>query len=139
VTFARLQPATLSLLRIVAGICFLEHGTAKLFGFPPVGQFLHGHLPPLEVAAGILETFGGALVFLGWFTRPAAFLLSGEMAIGYFMAHAPRSVFPALNGGDAAILYCFIFLYLAVAGGGVFSLDRLLGSRRQMFGRRAAA
>jgi putative oxidoreductase len=137
VNLARLQPATLSLLRLVAGLCFLEHGTAKLFGFPPAAQYLHGHLAPLLIAAGILEAVGGALVFLGWFTRPAAFLLSGEMAIGYFMAHEPKSVFPLISGGDAAILYCFIFLYLAVAGGGPFSVDRLLGSRGRAFGRRA--
>jgi putative oxidoreductase len=139
VTLARLQPATLSLLRLVAGLCFLEHGTAKLFGFPSLAQYLHGHLSPLVLVEGILEAFGGALVFLGWFTRPVAFLLSGEMAIGYFMAHAPRSAFPIINGGDAAILYCFIFLYLAVAGGGPISIDRLAGSGHRVFGRRAAA
>ncbi len=136
--FGRLQPAVLGLLRLVAGLCFLEHGTAKLFGFPPAPPILHGHLPPLLLAAGIIEAVGGALVFLGWFTRPVAFLLSGEMAIGYFMSHAPKSVFPAVNGGDAAILYCFIFLYFAVGGGGLFSVDRLLGSGRRGFGRRMA-
>ena len=133
----RLQPATLTLLRVAAGLCFLEHGTAKLFGFPPVAQFLHGPLPPLILAAGVLEAVGGALLVLGWFTRPAAFVLSGEMAFAYFMAHAPKSVFPVINGGDAAVLYCFIFLYLAVAGGGLLSVDRLLG--RRGFGHRAAA
>ncbi len=133
----RLQPAILSLLRLVAGLCFLEHGTAKLFGFPPAAQYLHGHLPPLILAAGIVETVGGALMVLGWLTRPTAFLLSGEMAIAYFTSHAPKSAFPLISGGDAAILYCFIFLYVAVAGGGLFSADRLLASRRRGFGRRA--
>ena len=135
---ARLQPVTLSLLRIAAGLCFLEHGTAKLFGFPPAPPFLHGPLPPLMLLAGILEAVGGVLIVLGWFTRPVAFLLSGEMAFAYFMAHAPKSIFPAVNGGDAAILYCFIFLYLAVAGGGLISVDRLVGPGRRAFGRRAA-
>ena len=103
-TPARLQPVTLSLLRLVVGLCFLEHGTAKLFGFPADPRYLNGHLSPLMILAGILEAVGGALITLGWFTRPVAFLISGEMAVAYFMAHAPRSVFPAINGGDAAIL-----------------------------------
>jgi len=138
VNLARLQPATLALLRVVAGLCFLEHGTAKLFGFPPDPRYLHTHLSALMVLAGVLEAVGGALIVLGWFTRPVAFLLSGDMAVAYFMAHAPRSAFPAINGGDAAILYCFVFLYLAVAGGGLFSVDRLSGSGGRAFGRRAA-
>ncbi len=125
-----LQPLVLSLLRFVAGLCFLEHGTAKLFGFPLVPSYPHGHLPPLLLSAGLIEFVGGALVCLGLLTRPAAFLMSGEMAIGYFMDHAPKSVFPLLNGGLGAVLYCFIFLYLAVAGGGPVSLDRLIASRR---------
>ncbi|MBV8614118.1 MAG: DoxX family protein [Acetobacteraceae bacterium] len=126
-------------MRIVAGLCFLEHGTAKLFGFPADPRYQQGHLSPLMLLAGVLEALGGVLITLGWFTRPVAFLLSGEMAVAYFMAHAPRSVFPAINGGDAAILYCFIFLYLAVAGGGLLSVDRLAGPGRRAFGRRAAA
>jgi putative oxidoreductase len=138
VNLARLQPATLTLLRVATGLCFLEHGTAKLFGFPADPRYLHAHLSPLMFLAGILEAVGGALIVLGWFTRPVAFLLSGEMAVAYFMAHGPRSVFPAINGGDAAILYCFIFLYLAVAGGGLLSVDRFSGSGRRAFGRRAA-
>jgi putative oxidoreductase len=139
VNLGRLQPATLALLRVATGLCFLEHGTAKLFGFPPDARYLHAHLSPLMLLAGILEAVGGALIVLGWFTRPVAFLLAGEMAVAYFMAHAPRSVFPAINGGDAAILYCFIFLYLAVSGGGLLSVDHLSGSGRRAFGRRAAA
>jgi putative oxidoreductase len=126
-----LSPYALSLLRFVAGLLFLEHGSAKLFGFPPATPFVTmAHLPPLLLAAGVLEFFGGILVCIGLLTRPAAFILSGEMAIGYFMSHAPRSVFPVMNGGDAAILYCFIFLYLAAAGGGAVALDRMIAGRR---------
>lgn len=124
------QSLTLSLLRFVAGLCFLEHGMAKLFGFPPVAAYLTGPLPPLILAAGLIETIGGALVLVGLLTRPAALLMSGEMAIGYFMEHLPKSFFPLLNGGEAAVLCCFVFLYLAVAGGGPISLDALLASRR---------
>ena len=123
------QPATLSLLRFVAGLAFLEHGAAKLFGFPPVASYAHG-LSPLVLAAGIIEFFGGLLVCVGLLTRPAAFIMSGEMAVGYWMAHAPKSFFPVLSGGDAALLYCFIFLYVAVAGGGAFSIDRLIAGPR---------
>ncbi len=130
-TLSRLQwqSRMLSILRFVAGLCFLEHGTAKLLGFPPVGAYAHS-LPPLLVGAGFVELIGGALVLLGLLTRPAAFIMSGEMAIGYFMAHAPKSAFPVLSGGDAAILYCFIFLYLSVAGAGVWSLDRVMAGPR---------
>lgn len=116
-------PRVLSIVRIIVGLAFLEHGTSKLFGFP------HGNLSPhmfqLLWFAGIVETVCGGLVALGLFIRPAAFLASGEMAIGYFYAHAPRNFFPLINGGDAAILYCFAFFYLFVAGGGAWSLDRL--------------
>jgi putative oxidoreductase len=126
-----LQPFTLSLLRFVVGICALEHGTAKLFGFPPVEHYLAGHLPPLILAAGLIEVIGGALVAIGLLTRPAAFLMSGEMAVAYFKAHAIKSFFPLLNGGEAAVLYCFILLYLAVAGGGPISLDRRWAAARQ--------
>lgn len=123
------QPTVLSLLRFVAGLCFMEHGMSKLLGFPPVPMFAHG-LSPTLTAAGFIELVGGALVLLGLLTRPAAFIMSGEMALGYFMVHAPKSPFPAINGGDAAILYCFVFLYLAVAGGGAWSLDRLIAGPR---------
>jgi putative oxidoreductase len=118
----------LSVLRIVAGLMFMEHGLAKLFGFPSAA--LHPVFPALLWFAGVLECFGGALVALGLLTRPVAFLLSGEMAIGYFMAHAPRSFYPLLNGGEAAVLYCFLFLYFAAAGGGAWSLDRFWYLRR---------
>jgi len=117
------EPRMLSILRIMTGLLFMEHGMSKLFNFPP-GQ-MHPTFPALLWFAGVLECFGGALVALGLFTRVVAFLLSGEMAIGYFMSHFPRSFFPLLNGGDAAVLYCFVFLYLVFAGGGEWSLDRL--------------
>ena len=127
----RLAPYLLSILRIVAGLMFFEHGLAKLFGFPP-----HGQMPgfmELEWFAGSIEFTGGILVTLGLLTRPAAFIMSGEMAIGYFLDHAPRSYFPLLNGGDAAVLYCFIFLYFVFAGAGPLSLDALLwGKKRRM-------
>jgi putative oxidoreductase len=125
----RLQPYALSILRIMAGLLFCEHGLSKLFGFPP-----HGAMPPflaLEWFAGCVESTGGILVALGLLTRPAAFLMSGEMAIGYFLDHAPRSFFPLLNGGDAAVLYCFIFLYLVFAGAGPLSLDALLWGKKR--------
>ena len=121
------QPRALSVLRIMTGLLYMEHGMSKLFNFPP-GP-LHPVFPALFWFAGVLESFGGALVTAGLFTRWAAFLLSGEMAIGYFTSLAPRSFFPLLNGGDAAVLYCFIFFYLFVAGGGEWSLDRLLRER----------
>ena len=121
---ARLESRMLSILRIMAGLLFMEHGTAKLLGFPPgtATPVLFG----LAWFAGVIELIGGALVALGLFTRYAAFIMSGEMAIGYFLVHAPQSFFPLLNRGEGAVLYCFLFLYLAVAGGGIWSLDRLI-------------
>ena len=115
------------LLRIVAGLLFMLHGTSKLFGFPP----FPGELPAmgsLMWVGALLEAVGGLLVLLGLFTRPVAFILSGEMAVAYWMFHAPQSTFPANNGGDGAILYCFIFLFLAAAGPGAFAL----GARKQV-------
>ncbi len=117
------EPRVLSIVRIIAGLLFMEHGMSKLLGFPP------GPSPSMFALtwfAGVIELVGGALVTVGLFTRIAAFIMSGEMAIGYFYVHAPKSFFPMLNGGDAAILYCFIFLYLALAGGGGWSLDRAI-------------
>ncbi|PTQ13297.1 DoxX family protein [Sphingomonas oleivorans] len=116
-------PRLLSVLRVVTGLLFLSHGVVKLFGFPAGAQPGQVPLFGLYGLAGMLELVGGLLIVLGLFTRPVAFLLSGEMAIAYFMAHAPQSVFPVLNGGEAAILFCFIFLHLAVAGAGPWSLD----------------
>jgi putative oxidoreductase len=126
--WSALTPWALSVVRIVVGLLFLEHGTSKYLGFPAE----HRPLEPLSMsgAGGLLELFGGALIVLGLFTRPVAFLLSGEMAVAYFYAHFPRNFFPVINGGDAAILYCFVFLYLIFAGGGPWSLDALLARGR---------
>jgi putative oxidoreductase len=124
-TLALWAPRVLSILRIVAALIFMLHGTQKLLGFPP-----HPNPPPimsLSGIAGVLELVGGPLLLLGLFTRPVAFVLSGEMAFAYWIAHAPRNLFPVLNGGDAAILYCFVFLYLVFAGPGPWSLDALMG------------
>jgi putative oxidoreductase len=121
----------LSLLRIVAAALFIEHGTQKYFGFPipfPMGEIQAFSLFGL---AGALELAGGALLLLGLFARPAALLLSGEMAVAYFMAHAPQGFYPIANGGEAAILYCFVFLLLAVAGPGPLSIDNLVRERRR--------
>jgi putative oxidoreductase len=113
----------LSILRIVAGLGFMQHGVSKFFGIPPFPMPLN----PLLTVAGTLELVGGALILIGFFTRPVAFVLSGMMAVAYFMAHFPQGFFPAANGGEAAMLYCFIFLYLAAAGGGVWSVDAARG------------
>ena len=114
-------PRVLSVVRIMVALLFLEHGTQKLLGFPAAqgGQALS----MLSGVAGLLELVGGAFLALGLFTRPVAFIVSGEMAVAYFLAHAPRNFFPALNGGDSAILYCFLFLYFVFAGGGAWSID----------------
>jgi putative oxidoreductase len=120
---AEWAPRLLSLLRIVAALIFLAHGTQKLFGFPPRASGMGPEVFSLLWFAAVLELVGGLLLLVGLWTRPVAFILSGEMAFAYFLAHAPRNFFPALNGGDAAILYCFVFLYMAAAGGGAWSLD----------------
>ena len=117
------QPQLLSVLRIMSGLLFLEHGTSKLLHFPHVAMF-DGKLPLILMIAGGIELVGGALVTIGLFTRYAAFIMSGEMAAAYFMFHAKTSFFPALNEGDAAILFCFVFLYIAAAGPGPWSVDR---------------
>jgi putative oxidoreductase len=114
-------PAILSLVRIVAGLIFMEHGTQKLFGFPAGNYEIAAF--SLMWFAGVLEAFGGLLIVLGLFTRPVAFILSGLMAFAYFIGHFPKSFFPVLNGGDSAILYCFFFLYLVFAGPGPYSAD----------------
>ena len=121
-TLERYRPYILSILRIVVGLLFLEHGLSKVFNFPapsPVPS-----LSGLLILAAILETIGAALFLVGAFTRIVAFILSGEMALAYFMAHAPRSFYPLVNGGELAVLFCFIFLYFAFAGGGPLSVDR---------------
>jgi len=123
------SPRLLSVLRIVAGFLILEHGMQKLLGLP--APMPTGTVPLLSFFgfSGALELIGGLLVMLGLFTRAAAFILSGEMAIAYFMAHAPQGFWPLLNKGELAALYSFVFLYLAAAGGGVWSLDHLLWRR----------
>lgn len=118
-------PRVLSIFRFVAGLTFMSHGVAKLLKYPPLPQFAKVELFSLIGFAGVLELVGGALILVGLFTRPVAFILSGEMAFAYFMAHAPRAWHPLLNAGEAAVLFCFIFLYLAAAGGGVWSLDAM--------------
>jgi putative oxidoreductase len=122
VWLSRWQPQLLALLRIVTGLLFLEHATQKFFGFPAPFP-MPGPLPPLLVAAGAIELVAGVLVTLGLFTRLAAFIAAGEMAVAYFMMHFPQGFWPAVNKGEAAILYCFIFLYLAAAGAGAWSID----------------
>ena len=117
------EPRVLSILRIVVGLLFMEHGLAKLFGFPTAA--LHPAMFQLLWFAGVIEAFGGLLLAVGLFTSPVAFIMSGEMAVAYFYSHAARNFFPLINGGDAAILYCFIFFYIFVAGGGAWSMDRL--------------
>jgi putative oxidoreductase len=124
---SRWQPQLLALLRIVVGLLFLEHGLSKFFGFPV--PFPVHPLPPLLVAAGVIEVAAGALVTLGLFTRLAAFIASGEMAIAYWTQHFPKSPWPAANMGEGAILFCFIFLYLAAAGPGTWSIDGARGIR----------
>ena len=111
-------------LRIVAGVLLLEHGTSKYFNFPATEYFANGvEIFSLMGLAGALEIIGGILIILGLFTRLTAFVLSGFLAAAYFMGHAPQSFFPLINNGDAAILYCFIFLYFSAAGAGPYSLD----------------
>ncbi|HUN52701.1 MAG TPA: DoxX family protein [Candidatus Sulfotelmatobacter sp.] len=122
IDFALWLPRVLSLLRIVAALLFLEHGTGKLFDFPASGH-PGPALASLLGVQGLIEFVGGLLLLVGFQTRPVAFILCGDMAVAYFMAHLPRSFFPLLNGGDAAILYCFIFLTLIFAGGGAWSVD----------------
>ncbi|MER9598488.1 MULTISPECIES: DoxX family protein [unclassified Mesorhizobium] len=118
---ARYQPFALAALRIMTALQFLQHGTQKLFNFPVSDHA--GALSGLSLTAGILEFAGGILLALGLLTRPVAFLLCGEMAIAYFIAHVPQGFFPVNNGGDSAISFCFIFLYLVFAGPGALALD----------------
>jgi putative oxidoreductase len=121
-----------SLVRIVTGLVFMSFGTMKVFNMPPSG--MPGFPAPLASElgiAGMLEVFGGSLIVLGLFTRPVAFILSGEMAVAYFQAHAPRSFWPSINLGTPAIMFCFWFLYLVFAGAGPWSLDALIARTRR--------
>jgi putative oxidoreductase len=120
----RFAPHLLGLLRIVTALLFLQHGTAKLFHLPHVAMFDGLQLLSLMGAAGVIELLGGLLLLIGFQTRLAAFILSGQMAVAYFLAHAGKGALPILNQGELAIVYCFVFLYLAAAGPGRFALDR---------------
>ena len=119
-------PGALAALRVVTAFLFLQHGTAKLLHLPHVAMFDGLQLLSLFGFAGMLEIVGGVLVLIGWFTRPAAFMLSGQMAVAYFVAHVPLGNFlsPMLNEGESAVLFCFIFLLIAVAGAGTWSVDK---------------
>jgi putative oxidoreductase len=119
------RPFILSILRIVAALLFLEHGLQKYFGFPSAGP----HMRPLLYVQGVIEIVGGILFLVGAYTRLVAFVLAGDMAVAYFLAHYPRAFFPAVNGGDAAVLYCFVFFYIFFAGGGPLSADRIVLKR----------
>jgi putative oxidoreductase len=122
-TMAAWTPRALSVLRIITGLLIIQHGMAKLIGFPAVAAF--ANLQPLSLlgAAGFIELIGGALLVLGLLTQPAAFILAGEMAVAYFMVHAPKGFYPLVNGGTLAIAYCFACLYLSTAGAGPWSVD----------------
>ena len=116
------QPQALAALRMMSALLFIEHGTQKFFNFPPAEQPFSDLMNIIGIA-GVLEVVGGILLLIGLFTRPVAFVLCGFMAVAYFMAHAPQGPFPITNGGEAAALYCFAFLYMAAAGGGTWSID----------------
>jgi putative oxidoreductase len=124
-------PRALSVLRIMTGLLFLEHGTQKLLGFPP-SEHAFPALFSLMGIQGVLELVGGFLILIGLLTRLVAFILAGDMAVAYFMAHAPKGFFPTLNGGQLAILFCFVFLYLVIAGGGEWSVDAQIARRRSI-------
>lgn len=127
----RFEEVTLALLRVVAGLMFMQHGAQKLFGWlkPPDAPPGTVELFSQMGVAGVLEFFGGLLIVLGLLTRPVAFVLSGLMAVAYFMAHAPNGLFPILNKGELAVLYCFVFLYFSARGGGRYSVDHAVAGR----------
>ena len=116
------SPQVLSLVRIVAAACFFEYGLEKYFGFPEAGPKMNA----LLYVQGVIEIVGGLLLLFGAYTRIVAFVLSGDMAAAYFIEHLPRSFFPAVNGGDAAVLFCFVFFYITFKGGGAWSVDRFI-------------
>lgn len=123
------QPQLLSVLRFMSGLLLLQHGTTKYLNFPE-GPMNNASPLTMSGIAGLLELVGGVLLVIGLFTRPVAFVLSGMCAVAYFYAHAPRGFFPLLNGGELAVLYTFVFLYLAAAGGGVWSVDKAMGDNQ---------
>jgi putative oxidoreductase len=127
------SPRLLSILRIVAAFLFIQHGTQKILGYPlgPDAQWTAPEMFTMRWTAGVLELFGGILLLVGLFTRPVAFILSGQMAVAYFYAHANQTFWPILNRGELAALYSFLFLYLAVVGGGIWSLDWLVRGKEQ--------
>ena len=122
-------PRLLSVMRAMSALLLMQHGTAKFLGIPQMEAFAKLQPYSLSWFAGLFELFGGALLLIGLFTRPVAFVLSGVMAFAYFIVHAPRAFYPIVNGGELAALYCFVFLYLAVAGGGSWSIDALRNRR----------
>jgi putative oxidoreductase len=122
---AKATPLLLSVLRIIAGFLLIQHGTQKWLLFPP-GRTARASIETLSGVAGAFELIGGALIILGLFTRPVAFVLSGLMAFAYFIGHAPQGFWPLVNRGELAVLYCFVFLYMAAAGGGPLGLDRMI-------------
>lgn len=126
-----MQAILLSVLRIVSAFLFMAHGTQKLLAWPVSRPRETADLLSLSGVAGVLEVFGGGMLLFGLFTRPVAFVLSGQMAVAYFLRHAPRDFWPILNGGESAALFSFLFLYFAAAGGGPWSLDALMRSRRR--------
>jgi putative oxidoreductase len=124
--FSKWQPVALSLLRFMTGLLLFQYGVAKILKFPPDSPFAKVEIASLIGIAGCLELVLGGLLLLGLFTRPAAFILSGEMAVAYFISHSPKSFFPVINNGTAAILFCFTCLYLATSGGGPIGLDAMM-------------
>jgi putative oxidoreductase len=125
----RFEPPIYTVLRVVAGLLFVCHGVQKVFGM--FGDHGGGHLPPLMLAAGWIEIVGGLLIALGLFAAIAAFISSGEMAVAYFMAHAPHGALPIVNKGELAVLYCFVFLFIAARGTGPYGLDTVLAKQRR--------
>ncbi|TWB87765.1 putative oxidoreductase [Bradyrhizobium macuxiense] len=132
ISFETWSPRVLAVVRIITALLFIEHGLMKLFEFPAPVPGLPTPLPLILVVAAVLEIAGGALIAVGLFTRTAAFICSGEMAVAYFLFHAPQSFWPAVNNGEPAILFCFVFLYLGFAGAGAWSLDRLSTTRSNL-------
>ena len=128
-TLSKWQPAALSLLRIITGLLLFQYGVAKILKFPPDSPFAKVELMSLIGAAGALELILGALLLIGLFTRPVAFILSGEMAFAYFIGHFPKNFFPVISGGSLAIALCFTCLYLVTAGGGPYSVDAMMGKK----------